>query len=468
MRFRGVLKDYATLWEILLRLADVSVVLSTGWIASVIYLGALPRTPEYSMGLILALLICLIVFPGFNVYRAWRGLSLGAEIRALSLAWLATLGSLTFLAFVTKTGPEFSRGWFLIWLCLGWTALVAGRAVLRAILHHLRQRGYNSRRIVVVGAPLVVQDVTERLRRNPWLGFQIAASFPVPRPREFATENPDPDDELKSLAEFVAENHIDQVWIAVPLKEESVLHQIQSVLRYTTADLRYIPDISSFKLLNHSISEIAGLPVINLSSSGMDATDRLVKAIEDRVLALLFLILTSPLMLLIAIGVKLSSPGPILFRQQRSGLGGVPITVLKFRSMVIHAEAPGQVTQARQDDPRITPFGAFLRRTSLDEFPQFFNALRGDMSIVGPRPHALEHNEQYKALVDRYMARHMIKPGITGWAQVNGYRGETDTLEKMQKRVEYDLYYMENWSLWFDLKIIGLTVITGFRNANVY
>ena len=172
--------------------------------------------------------------------------------------------------------------------------------------------------------------------------------------------------------------------------------------------------------------------------------------------------------LIIAIAIKLTSPGPVIFKQKRHGWDGRPIKVYKFRSMKIHQELDGKVTQAKQNDERITRLGAFLRKTSLDELPQFFNVLQGKMSIVGPRPHAIEHNELYKDQVEKYMLRHMVKPGITGWAQINGLRGETDTLEKMQKRVEYDLYYIENWSVWLDLKIIILSVFKGFINKNAY
>jgi Undecaprenyl-phosphate glucose phosphotransferase len=221
-------------------------------------------------------------------------------------------------------------------------------------------------------------------------------------------------------------------------------------------------------LLNQSLTEVAGFPVVELANPSEDGVNGLLKLIEDRLLSALILLLISPLLLAIAVGVKLSSSGPVLFRQKRLGLNGEEITVLKFRSMRVHAEATGKVTQATKNDARVTPFGAFLRRTSLDELPQFFNVLCGEMSIVGPRPHALAHNEQYKELIERYMLRHLMKPGITGWAQVNGFRGETDTLEKMEKRVEYDLYYIENWSLWFDLRIIALTIVRGFRDGNAY
>jgi putative colanic acid biosysnthesis UDP-glucose lipid carrier transferase len=215
-------------------------------------------------------------------------------------------------------------------------------------------------------------------------------------------------------------------------------------------------------------SQVANLVVPNLQVSRRVGISRRIKAMEDGFLAALILLVASPWMLLIALGVKLDSPGPVLFRQKRHGWDGTAIEIYKFRTMVMHEETAGQVTQARKDDARVTRFGAFLRRTSLDELPQFVNVLQGRMSIVGPRPHAVEHNEQYQDLIDTYTQRHRVKPGITGWAQVNGWRGETDTLEKMQKRVEYDLYYIKHWSLWFDMKIIFLTLTKGLFHPNAY
>jgi putative colanic acid biosynthesis UDP-glucose lipid carrier transferase len=207
---------------------------------------------------------------------------------------------------------------------------------------------------------------------------------------------------------------------------------------------------------------------LHLTADPLVGLNRWIKGIEDRGLACLILILISPLLAFLAIGVKLSSPGPVIFRQRRHGWDGRPIKVYKFRTMVQHEEPPGCVTPARPDDGRVTRFGAFLRRTSLDELPQFVNVIQGRMSIVGPRPHALAHSRQYQHLVESYMLRHRVKPGITGWAQVNGWRGPTDTLLKIKKRVEHDLYYIENWSLLFDLEIIALTVVKGFTHPNAY
>lgn len=473
MRYRGILRDYATLWDMSLRTADAMVVILAGWLASLIYLGETPQLPGYRIGMVLAVLLCLIMFPAFGMYKVWRGRSIGDEIRTITLAWPATLMVLTLFAFLTKTGPEFSRGWFLIWLVMGWILLALSRAVLRSVLHALRRRGFNQRRVVIVASREKADELSAWLADAPWAGLVVAGIIPpesVPDDRGAVSAPAGQihgSDDLADLVRLVGDG-VEQVWIAVPLRDEATIHHVQHALRHSTADVRYVPDVSSFQLLNHSIVEVAGIPMISLSSSGMDGIDRIVKSLEDFVLASLILLLVSPLMLLIAVGVKLSSPGPILFRQRRLGIGGEEITVLKFRSMVMHTEPSGMVTQAHKADARITGFGAFLRRTSLDELPQFLNVLKGEMSIVGPRPHALEHNEQYKALIDRYMARHKIKPGITGWAQINGYRGETDTLLKMQKRVEYDLHYIENWSLWLDLKIIGLTVARGFVDRSAY
>jgi putative colanic acid biosynthesis UDP-glucose lipid carrier transferase len=270
------------------------------------------------------------------------------------------------------------------------------------------------------------------------------------------------------LSDYVECNRISQVWIALPMSAQEQISNILKALDHSTADIKFVPDLFGLQLLNHSVDQVAGLPVINLRASPLDGNARLIKAIEDRMLAAMILVLIAPLLTTIAIAVKLSSPGPVLFRQKRHGLDGKIIEVWKFRTMRVHAEEGDRVTQATRHDPRITKLGRILRRTSADELPQFFNVLQGSMSIVGPRPHALAHNHQYKDEVENYMQRHRVKPGITGWAQVNGLRGETDTIAKMAARVEYDLYYMQNWSLMFDLRIVALTVVKGLVGRNAY
>lgn len=462
MQFRGIVREYGSLFAALLRGLDVFLVAVAGIAAAYLYLQDLPEAPNYPMAISIGALLVLGLFPNFGIYRRWRGESLLEELRSLATGASVAFGILTAIAFATKTGQEFSRVWFILWSATSLCLLMASRLALRLFLRALRKRGWNQRRILIIGSGSSVDELVAGLNASTWTGLVIDRRMTLEACSDGMSRN------AAYLADLTAAASIDEVWIVLPLRDEAAIRSIQYALRHTTVDIRYVPDISSFSLLNQSVSEIAGRPVINLSASGMDNLDHLIKGIEDRVLAILILFISAPFLLIIAVGVKWSSPGPVLFRQKRAGLGGQTISVIKFRSMKQHDDLPGQIIQAHRGDPRVTPFGAFLRRTSLDELPQFINVLRGEMSIVGPRPHALEHTRYYKELVDRYMSRHKIKPGITGWAQINGYRGETDTLEKMRRRIEYDLYYIENWSLSFDLKIIMLTIVRELFNNEAY
>ena len=457
---RGLLKEYASIWSALLQMVDLLMVAVSGMIAGELYLEPdQVFTRGYLQLLSVSLLLAVIVFNKFGFYSAWRNSSLASEMRTVTVGWGAVMVALTLFFFLTKSGAEFSRVWAVLWFGLGLCGLLVVRVVLRQFLRWLRRKGYNQRKILIVGKEPLMGDLAMRLSKAPWMGLSVVGRHALVA---------EADVDSVALNALINDLGVDQVWIALPLKDEPVVQAVITALSLSPVEIRYVPDLFGFRLFSHSVSEVAGLPVINLSSTPMEGFNRVVKEIEDRVLAMLILLLISPVLLVIAIGVNLSSPGPVFFKQQRNGWGGKPIYVLKFRSMVVHQEAVGTVTQASKQDARITAFGAFLRRSSLDELPQFWNVMTGEMSIVGPRPHAVAHNDQYKVLVDDYMLRHRVKPGITGWAQVNGYRGETDTLDKMQKRVEYDLYYIEHWSVWLDLKIIALTVFKGFVNKNAY
>lgn len=455
---RGILKEHASSLSVVLHLADWFMIAASAGVAYWAYFDTIDIPGRYSSAIVIGLLLAAWLFPRFSLYQAWRGVSLFDEIGAVTMAWGAVLLGLMVFAFVTKTSANYSRGWFFIWGLMGGGGLVCGRVLLRGFLRLLRRYGFNQRRIVIVGSSGFGRHVADRIRAAPWIGLQVADCF-----------DDDADGaSIDGLLDYVAKEDIDQVWVAMPLRDEDKLRQVLHELRHSTVDIRFVPDFFGMRLLNHSVMDVAGLPVMNLSVTPMTGMNRVLKFVEDRLLSAIILVLISPVLIVIALGVKLTSPGPVLFKQLRYGWDGKPVRIYKFRSMKVHIENDGQVTQAARADPRVTSFGGFLRRTSLDELPQFFNVLQGRMSIVGPRPHAVAHNEQYKDLIDGYMKRHKVKPGITGWAQVNGWRGETDTLEKMQKRVEYDLYYIEHWSLWFDLKIIFLTVFKGFVNKNAY
>ena len=274
---------------------------------------------------------------------------------------------------------------------------------------------------------------------------------------------------LDDLMLFAREKRVDQVVVALPWGAEGRLFSWMRKLKNLPVEIRLCPDVIGLRIPDLGISQLGGVPLINISEKPLAGWNWIVKAIEDRVLAALILILILPVMAAVAVAIKATSRGPVLFRQKRYGFNNEIIEVFKFRSMYVDQGQNGPVVdQATRHDPRITRVGRFIRRTSLDELPQFLNVLAGDMSIVGPRPHAVAHNEQYARLIDEYLARHKVRPGITGWAQVNGLRGETDTLAKMEARVQYDLYYIENWSLLFDLKIILATALVGFTDPNAY
>jgi len=257
---------------------------------------------------------------------------------------------------------------------------------------------------------------------------------------------------------------IDQVWIALPLRAEERIREVVTALRAYPVQVRYVPDIFGFHLLRHSFSEVAGMPVIGLTDSPMQGEQRVLKTVEDLVLGGLALIVLAPVLLTVAVCIKLTSRGPVLYRQQRITWNGRHFTMLKFRTMPVGAESDSGPVWSREDDPRASRFGSLLRRFSLDELPQLFNVLRGDMSLVGPRPERPEFVAQFRQAIPGYMQKHMMKAGITGWAQVNDLRGSSD----LAKRIQYDLYYIENWSLWFDLRILGLTLLHIFTSRHAY
>lgn len=389
-----------------------------------------------------------------SLYRSWRVNDLGSMLKSVATVWGSVVVLLMLGLFITKTSTDISRAWFIGWALCCWLALSVQRLAAYRLLRWLRQRGYNYKTVLLVGTGPVSDQVLKAIQDSAWSGLRILAHI---QPHE-----------LQAYADLPDDQQPDEIWLCLPLSDETGIRTSLDALRHSVANIRLVPDWFSLKLINHGISEALGIPMLDLSASPVTGTTRLLKATEDRLLACLILVLISPLMLAIAIAVKLSSPGPVYFKQKRNGWNGSVINVYKFRSMYMHQEDDGQVTQATQGDPRITPLGRFLRRTSLDELPQFINVLQGRMSIVGPRPHAVAHNDYYKQHVPRYMLRHKVKPGITGWAQVHGLRGETDTLEKMEKRVEYDLYYIEHMSLWLDLKIMVMTIFKGFAGRNAY
>ena len=414
--------------------------------------------------LTLCLLIFALTFPGRNRFYD-RPLNAAVDI---STSWVSLLLILLLCGYATRSLGFFDlrvMGWWaLLTPTLLWLAVFSGRKVLRWQARQPEHR----RKAVVVGAGELGVKVSQTLIARGISGVDFAGYFDD---RNGERVHPDAQQvqrgTLSDVAPFVRANGIHEVYITLPLGSQPRIVELLESVQGTTASVFYVPDVFGISIIQGRLQDMNGIPVVGICETPFTGTNSLVKRLSDIVLASLILLLISPLLLIIAVGVKLSSPGPVIFKQRRNGLDGEEIVVWKFRSMTTQDNGD-HVPQAKRNDPRTTPFGAFLRRTSLDELPQFFNVLQGSMSIVGPRPHAVAHNEAYRQLIKAYMVRHKVKPGITGWAQVNGHRGETDTLDKMKARVEYDLAYLRNWSLGLDLQIIARTVKLVFFDRKAY
>ena len=448
--------------SIVQRLSDMVVIFIGLYLVSVLHHTAFDD--QYLL-LLMTAFIAFVTIAGFtNFYRSWRGIHIYAELLSVTRNWIVTAAS-SWL--VLRCFPHFSLSleamvqWFLL-AVIGFTA---SRIVIRYVSGTLRKYGYNNRRVCLAGSMPAGISLLKSFARSPWLGFAVKGVYD-----DVVSNDLNGLPYAGNLAQLIREARdggIDRIYIAMPMKDEWKIGELVKQLADTTCSVLLVPDVSAFNILQSYPENINGVPVVPLVDTPFDGINRVLKRLEDIILSSLILLLISPVLLAVAIAVKLSSPGPALFRQTRYGVDGKPIVVWKFRSMRV-MENDAEVKQATRGDRRVTPVGQFLRKTSLDELPQFFNVLRGEMSIVGPRPHAVAHNEQYRMLIHGYMLRHKVKPGITGLAQINGWRGETDTLDKMQKRIDLDLEYIRSWSILGDLKIISLTVFKGFVNKSAY
>lgn len=389
-----------------------------------------------------------------KIYRMWPGGSLFAMMGRVTLGWVATWVLLIVMLAMTKNMASFSRIWLVSLLGLTTVTLCIGRLIAFIILGHMRRAGYLHKTVILYGDTKTLAVARNRIASATWSGYDIVGTV-------LQTDQVD-------MALLDAQLKPDEIWIGLGMADQQQLQDVTYALRHSVANIRLLPDLMMYQILNHGMSVTLGIPMIDISVSPMFGRRRVAKAVLDYTVASLALLVLSPLLIAIAIAIKLTSKGPVLFLQKRHGWNDEEIWVYKFRSMAVHHEPGDSITQAQREDSRVTPLGRILRKTSLDELPQFINVLQGRMSVVGPRPHALKHNHEYVKLIPRYALRHKVKPGITGWAQICGYRGETDTLYKMENRVKHDIYYLEHWSLWMDFRIIFLTPLAMFQNTNVY
>ncbi len=416
--------------------------------------------------------LVLLLFPGFGAYETWRGKALAPVLARIAAAWVVVVATSLVLAFTLHRTDAVSRLWFGYSTLISGALIIATRCIMQLVLRFVRRRGMNARTVAIVGAPGFARTLLAHLEHAPQAGFKPVCVF------DTSVEGPGAYGarlarlpvltDLKAFATKVRDERVNEVWLALPLSEEHTIYRFTRTFRHDFVNLRFIPDVRSLSLFNHAIVDVVGLPTLNLSATPFSPPQMWPKLMFDRLFAALALFALAPLFVVLAVGIKLTSPGPVFFRQIRKGVDGQPFRIYKFRSMTVHKEQDGQITQATRNDSRVTKLGSFMRRTSLDELPQFLNVLLGQMSVVGPRPHAIEHDDLYKDQVYGYMHRYRIKPGITGWAQVNGYRGATTKVEKMEARVKFDLFYIQNWSFWFDVKIVFITIFKGFVGRNAF
>jgi len=405
-------------------------------------------------------LIGSLLFPAvgelLSLYQPWRGRSLYTMLGVYTLTWAVTITLLSLLLTLLQGVHLYSRLWMGSAALAVLLAGMAARISLYLYLRHMRASGRNQKRVLLIGHADNLSLLERQVIDTPHAGYIVASRYIDTTSKAFLVE-------IRQLAKAsIFQRDFDEVWLGYPLADGVRVRQLMALLAGVPVTVRYFPEQPDIRLLNHRITQLAGLYSLELNYTPLTGPRRILKVLEDRILGLMLFVIFLPVMLTVAVAVRWKMGGPVLFKQERHGLDGKCFKIYKFRTMTLHKSKGTQ--QATYNDPRVTPLGAFLRRTSLDELPQLYNVLQGRMSLVGPRPHAMDHNDHYKDHIDIYMQRHRVKPGMTGWAQVNGLRGIADDVSVMQQRVEYDIYYIENWSLSFDLKILAMTLTRGFVN----
>lgn len=460
--------QHRSLSGLIFRLADAACVLSALSVAGTMTTGIDDQTRVTTMAA--AVVGFLLVGEVTSLYRSWRGDATDREMLCVLGTWFWTALMLLMLGVVTRYVGHFPRRILISWFVLSPAFAITLRLVLRWCARSLLRQGWNSRRFAIVGVNELGFQLAKNIENSPELGLQLVGFFddrPSSRTPSLPIEIGERVGDIHELIEQTRLGAVDTIYITFPMRAEDRIRGVLGKLSDSTASVYIVPDFFVFELLHSRWTSIGGLPAVSIFENPFYGVDGIVKRVMDVCLASLFLAAAAVPMLVVALLVKLSSRGPVFFRQKRYGLDGRQILVWKFRSMTV-CEDGQRVVQAQKHDARVTPVGAILRKTSLDELPQLFNVIEGSMSLVGPRPHAAAHNEEYRQRIEGYMLRHKVKPGITGLAQVSGWRGETDTLEKMEKRIECDHQYIRDWSLWLDIKILLKTVLVVLARDNAY
>lgn len=461
----GTIRPHTNSMALIFRVIDAAIIFGTLFLSAKLFFIPLD-THLFNVGL-LSIISFWLIGETHTLYRSWRSIRFIHQIAATSIVWITCVVLLLTIVFFIRAADLFPRDAAGFWFGLTWFMLIGWRFTYRRALYILRSNNYNSRTALIIGTNASARALANEFKHNPRHGIKLVGFFDDRNPSRL-----DPDiitegrvDDALNLAQSAG---VDNIYIALPLNAEQRTQEFLEKFSDTTANVYLIPNFFVYNLLYSRWQEVGNVLTLSVYDSPHLSVNGWLKRIEDLVLSSILIVMLAIPMLLVAIAIKLTSPGPVIFKQYRYGLDGKKFKVFKFRSMTTTDNGP-VVQQAKQNDARVTPLGKFLRRSSIDELPQIFNVFEGTMSLVGPRPHAVAHNEEYRKLIKGYMLRHKVKPGITGWAQINGFRGETDTLEKMKGRIEYDLDYIHKWSLWFDFKILFLTLYrTKQISSNAY
>jgi len=467
MTGQGKIRQYDSKINAISRLIDSAIIFLT--FVSVLAVSQVDWTGAYLPAVFGAIILFSFFAESQDAYRSWRGTGMRAEIDAVLFSWVMSILLLVIVDLLVLDSHIYEKLFMQAWMLIVPVELICWHALVRAVLRYFRSKGYNTRQVAIVGATSLGERLRLMFKRMDWSGLTFVGYYDD-RVKVSADRRLTDDAVVGNIAQLVDDcksGKVDTVYITLAMSAELRIKKLTEKLANSTASVYLVPDLFTFNLLNSRWVDYQGITAISIYETPFAGVDSLLKRLEDIVLSALILILIALPMLVIACIIKLTSAGPVFFKQKRYGADGREIRVWKFRSMTVQDDG-AHVKQATKGDARITPFGAFIRKTSLDELPQFFNVLTGRMSIVGPRPHAVAHNEEYREKIQGYMLRHKVKPGITGLAQISGFRGETDTLDKMEGRVLHDLRYIQTWSIRLDLKIIFLTVFKGFMDKNAY
>jgi putative colanic acid biosysnthesis UDP-glucose lipid carrier transferase len=466
---QGLIRSHHRVLALGARIADGAVIALSLWVTTLVT--GVGWSWTYAMGAALAVVLFSLGGEVTGMYRSARGTPMKTTAGRTWATWAIVIPWLLLAVFLTRVSLDLSRAVVLVWFLLGPVALTIWRVGLRLLLQEARWRGRNTRSVAIAGLSPNGERLAAEIVATPWSGLRLRGFYDDRDARTGRVHAVAGDWPLlgtfRRLVDDARGGRVDIVYVALPLCAEPRIRRLVRELADTTASVHVVADLFVSDLIKSRWSSVGQVPVLSVFDAPFHGIDGWLKRLEDVVIGSLIMVLIAVPMLLVALAVKVTSRGPVVFKQRRYGLDGREIIVWKFRTMTV-CEDGDSVRQVTKGDQRLTAIGAFLRRTSLDELPQFIQVLKGDMSIVGPRPHAIAHNEEYRGKITGYMLRHKVKPGITGWAQVNGWRGETDTLDKMRSRVEHDLEYIRNWGIWLDLKIILLTVFGRKARSNAY